>query len=786
MSSDNDDSMPVLLSSDDELPDDDSCMESDDDEVALPSDDSAADDNMRHKAGQETQRFAGQCCKKCCMQRADLVGLACKQKASIHAGSHAEGDAFLMNLIGSTCQISTNGSVTWKIGAHIICRSAWITLHGLSRARVGKIVKALLTTRVPPEDRRKYNGNTGERKNPSITCHAFFTWMYEHMAEPLAEDIRDDAYLDDADDLFRECEARECDLDSDLSFVHLDIECRETKWLATQTIPDMYATMECWLRSEATSIGSLPSQDTFRRVYAVWRPKLKIRAAGTHSRCTFCAETSKRLEACQCPQERADIRASHMRHLKSMFADRDLEMRANKLSEASCADESSMSGRVLKVDIDGMDQAKFKAPRNISNAKATQDLWRPSIHVVGIIVWGLLEAYILMEPDIPKDSSMQITMLCTALHFASQALASKKLEMPLHLIVQADNTCRETKNNPFLTFVGMLVTWGIFKSVTVQFHRVGHTHGPIDQRFSVVATVISRKKVLETLSDFARAIKRGVKPVGKRQLITYICNVTYDFQQWLWLNLGISTPGITPNPQANELHTNHCWRLLRRCDLPSLEKANAEEWEPEELDVTLAHENDACLLLKEWESSQCLTQSPLVLIPFVLAQNVRDSCPDPMPRTPLGKDALREYRKTAQLIRQSPWEHVKAADWLEAWTLANERGQSAPIAAASDAFPIIWWSDRMLGRLAVDPLGWQRFAPYEILVRRVSVTRTQRPKPKKRAKPDAPPSAAQDAGGNEQLVQVKPSTALMVRNISSSRDGTVWLVTTSTCIVEIL
>ncbi len=80
--------------------------------------------------------------------------------------------------------------------------------------------------------------------------------------------------------------------------------------------------------------------------------------------------------------------------------------------------------------------------------------------MVGILIWGLLEAYILMEPDIPKDSSMQITMLCLALNFARQMLTAKGIEMPLHLIVQADNTCRETKNNPFLTFVGLPVTWG--------------------------------------------------------------------------------------------------------------------------------------------------------------------------------------------------------------------------------------------------------------------------------------------------------------------------------------
>ena len=74
-----------------------------------------------------------------------------------------------------------------------------------------------------------------------------------------------------------------------------------------------------------------------------------------------------------------------------------------------------------------MDQAKFRAPRNTSNAKAMKDFWRPTLHTVGMIVWGLLEVYVLMEPDIAKDSSMQITMLCLALEFAIEALAKKGL-----------------------------------------------------------------------------------------------------------------------------------------------------------------------------------------------------------------------------------------------------------------------------------------------------------------------------------------------------------------------
>ena len=112
----------------------------------------------------------------------------------------------------------------------------------------------------------------------------------------------------------------------------------------------------------------------------MWNPALKIRALGTHARCTQCCEDCKRLEKCSSPQERAEIMAARSRHLSSMLSARDLEMRENKMSEASCEGGCSFLGHILKIDMDGMDQAKFRAPRNISNAKAMKDLWRPTTH----------------------------------------------------------------------------------------------------------------------------------------------------------------------------------------------------------------------------------------------------------------------------------------------------------------------------------------------------------------------------------------------------------------------
>lgn len=52
----------------------------------------------------------------------------------------------------------------------------------------------------------------------------------------------------------------------------------------------------------------------------------------------------------------------------------------------------ALEGRVLKIDIDGMDQAKFKVPRNLEATHSFAALWRPVLHVTCAIAHGLVEA----------------------------------------------------------------------------------------------------------------------------------------------------------------------------------------------------------------------------------------------------------------------------------------------------------------------------------------------------------------------------------------------------------
>ena len=94
-----------------------------------------------------------------------------------------------------------------------------------------------------------------------------------------------------------------------------------------------------------------------------------------------------------CIMPSAPLEAELDNHLKCVFADRTSDERLNVLSVESCKRGATISGRILKIDIDGMDQSKFKCPRNVSSSKDLDKLWRPTLHLVGTVAHGVCESY---------------------------------------------------------------------------------------------------------------------------------------------------------------------------------------------------------------------------------------------------------------------------------------------------------------------------------------------------------------------------------------------------------
>ena len=98
-----------------------------------------------------------------------------------------------------------------------------------------------------------------------------------------------------------------------------------------------------------------------------------------------------------------------------------------------------------------------------------------------MIAHGLFDLYWVGDEDIHKDANAVIQQLSEALELAEEELKQRGKSMPAHLVIQADNTCRENKNQWCLKFAAALVASGRFKTVTWSFLRTGHTHEPLMQ-----------------------------------------------------------------------------------------------------------------------------------------------------------------------------------------------------------------------------------------------------------------------------------------------------------------
>lgn len=242
---------------------------------------------------------------------------------------------------------------------------------------------------------------------------------------------------------------------------------------------------------------------SFAQFWRMWKsefPNMKFRAASSHALCAVCLrhkmlikEMSNHLKA------RAAQRELYNTHLQKQYNDRCEYWRRRAASRLR-------TNEVLLI-VDSMDQAKFTYPRNdVFRGKDLAALPRPRAHITGVICHGHFVLFSVSPPDVAKDSSTMIELVSHALTL----LQRKGVDLrKISLGVQADNTPREMKNNPFMKYLGFLAMRNIVLQSTLSSLRTGHSHEDIDQAFGLLAKFLSAKcREANTPSDFQCAIQR--------------------------------------------------------------------------------------------------------------------------------------------------------------------------------------------------------------------------------------------------------------------------------------
>ena len=219
----------------------------------------------------------------------------------------------------------------------------------------------------------------------------------------------------------------------------------EERFLPPGTFRELYDQM-CSADGGSNKVSFVQFWRVFRKDF----PHLKFRQHSTHSMCSVCArhkllirEMSHHLKA------RRKQHELYVQHLQHQYQDRCIYWQLRSLSRSRC-------GEILII-IDSMDQAKFSYPRGgIYRTKDLASMQRPRSHISGILIHGYGVMFSVSGQDMPKDSNSMVELMSHAL-----TTLQKEHKVQLNqcvLNIQSDNTCREMKNNPFLRWLGYLVS----------------------------------------------------------------------------------------------------------------------------------------------------------------------------------------------------------------------------------------------------------------------------------------------------------------------------------------
>ena len=547
----------------------------------------------------------------------------------------------------------------WELGGKSVCRGFWQFARATGSGQVDVIRKLVQGGhQVAPEPKRMPREL---ERSKWFEADEWFLHLYRGLGEPMA--------IDDPD-LLEEA-MLECLEDSEhpLFIMHYCLGPEQKRYVPKRYLnPGTFE--DLWMMHQGTGGGV--GRSTLYRVWKErWARFLPFRNVGQGKRCKVCARISEERVRATTLQEKADIIDEKSAHVQEVMADRNVSSRGARMAERDAQSPTpDGQGQVLKVVIDGMDQAKFKCPRNLASSAELECLWRPQLHVVGAIVHGHVEAYYIMDADLAKDANMNCTVLSRTfdvVHVKASKPGSGHA-LPRNLIVSADNTARESKNQHFANFSGYLVGTERFDCVENQFLKTGHTHNELDQRFSSVATALSRAPSLEDKEEFAEWIRSKVKPAAGRTLHVEVLDTTYDFQSWFY-GLDAKISGLAST--HFEPDTCHVWRFIRRSLVPTLETdVHHELWEglaPQDADVIM--------IVKESMSATHMSQPPVLFQPHAESCALEPGSLAKMPRNELKPRVLKEYRKTARVLGEKPWELFKAQQYLQDLCDKNEQRQ---------------------------------------------------------------------------------------------------------------
>lgn len=279
------------------------------------------------------------------------------------------------------------------------------------------------------------------------------------------------------------------------------------------------------------------------------------------SQCELCFQFKKALADATSMEVKLGALVAYRQHLASQYADRTLLWSMQELG-------SDPMGDLMICQLDGMDQGKFRLPRD-PQLKATASLAkfiRPKLKVHGVWFFGYSLELHIMDESLKHDGSCINEVLARGIERVCELSERRALRVPSKLIICGDNTVRELKNQINLAYVAALIGHRKLQMICLMFLRKSHTHDRIDQVWGILARRIANTDTLMDPEDTALCIQKELSRPGFRSFLGASTELNVKkldaVRDWKshWQSLGVSLGGGL----LEDASGNHFFLMLRR------------------------------------------------------------------------------------------------------------------------------------------------------------------------------------------------------------------------------
>ena len=316
------------------------------------------------------------------------------------------------------------------------------------------------------------------------------------------------------------------------------------------------------------------------------------------------------------PAARAAAMKELQVHYSQVAISRSLE-ESTRASNPLLAIGGDHAASPLVIMVDAMDQSFWALPRLPRGPKAMSSLVRPRVKVTGAWAFHLQLNFFLAHEVEKHDASFTCEVLAKTIEQVRVKAAKLNLQMPKHLIVWADNTVRENKNNTVLMYLASLVASGQFALTALMNHQKGHTHSIIDQLFGIISRSFKAVETLKNLDDCKRALE---EVLARPSLVPWFRGATINVEVVPgardWKRHFEKLPIHIKGGMLVDATSSHCWMMIRRQDLPPRPIGGARgPLEPFDIATRVPHDQDVvCVVKRHVFHTQC-TQRPQIILP---------------------------------------------------------------------------------------------------------------------------------------------------------------------------